>query len=170
MKHVFLFLLIVGFGILTRAQTQYEVYNDVNGKILKGVISRDLIVNDPSFNWFEQNLLGYMPDEEAVQALRAKRSSIELLVFGGTWNSDSRYFLPKFFKMTDLASFPQDRIKLVGLGPDQTAIGHLAEEMRIHSIPTLIILREGKEMGRVTVSQKSAGWERQIAVLLNALP
>ena len=169
MKHVFLFLLIVGFGILTRAQTQYEVYSDGDGKILKGLISKDLIVNDPSFGWFQENQAGFIPDKEAVKALIAKRTAVELLVFGGTWNGDTRYFLPKFFKMTDWASFPQDQIILVGLSPDKKAIGHLAEEMHITTLPTFIVLKEGKEVGRVTVSQKSAGWDKEIGDILKAV-
>ena len=167
MKHLFLFLLIVGFGILTRAQTQYEVYNDADGKILKGLISKDLILNDPSFGWFRENQSGFLPDREAIRALASKRKTVEILVFGGTWNQDTRFFLPKFFKMTDLASFPEDRITLVGLGRDKKDFGPLAEEMHILSLPTFIILKEGKEIGRVTVSQKSAGWEKEIAAILN---
>jgi hypothetical protein len=168
-KHIFLFLLIVGFGILTRAQTQYEVYTDANGKILKGVISKDLVANDPSFGWFRQNQIGYMPDAEAVQVLRSRKGEFELLVFGGTWNPDTRYFLPKFFKMTDLASIPQDQIILVGVGPDKKDLGHLAEDMHISSIPTIIVMKDGKELGRVTASQKSACWDKEIGDLVKTI-
>jgi hypothetical protein len=169
MKHIFLFLLIVGFGVLTHAQTQYEVYNDSDGKILKGIISKDLIINDPSFSWFQENQNGYTPDQEAVTALRAKKTSIELLVFGGTWNRDTRYFLPKFFKMTDAASFPQDRIILIGVDSDKKTIGQFAEQMHITSIPTFIVLKEGREVGRVTATQKSNRWDKEIASILKTV-
>jgi hypothetical protein len=170
MKHIFLFLLIVGFGILTRAQTLYEVYNGADGKILKGLITRDVIVNDPSFSWFQQYQDGYRPDKEAVKLLMVKRQDLELLVFGGTWNQDSRFFLPKFFKMTDMACFPQNQITLVCLDPDHHDLDHLAEIMHINTIPTCIVLKKGREIGRVTISQKSTGWDKAIADILNSRP
>jgi hypothetical protein len=168
MKHIFLFLLIVGFGALTHAQTQYEVDNDGDGKILKGIISKDLIINDPSFSWFQENQSGYTPDQESVNALQARRGSVELLVFAGTWNRDTRYILPKFFRLTEAAAFPEDRIILIGVA-NKKANSSFAEQMHITSIPTFIVLKEGREVGRVTVTSKSCRWDKQIEDILNSI-
>jgi hypothetical protein len=169
MKHILLFFLIVGFGILTHAQTQYEVYNDGHEKILKGKISKDLIAQDPAFGWYQENQAGYIPRQESVKALKAKKGIVELLIFGGTWNRETRYFLPKFFKMAEAASFPEDRILIVGLDPNKKSMDHLSEEMHITSVPTYIILRDGREVGRVTVSREADNWENKFCGILNSL-
>ena len=37
------------------AQSQYEVIKEGNSKILKGIITKELISNDSTFTWYKQN-------------------------------------------------------------------------------------------------------------------
>src|SRR5918993_1236585 len=82
------------------AQTQYEVSKDGKDKVLKGIISRELIAADTSFQWYKSNQAGYKPNQEAIDALKSKSDAIQLIVFGGTWCVDTKYILPKFFALT----------------------------------------------------------------------
>jgi hypothetical protein len=84
MKHVLLVVVIIGLGILTRAQKEYEVSTDSLGKMLKGLISRDMLENDTAFRWFHANQAGYAPDAETVAILKAKGPALRFVVFGGT--------------------------------------------------------------------------------------
>ncbi|MDR3717091.1 MAG: thioredoxin family protein [Puia sp.] len=166
MKHIFLIALIFGFGILTRAQTEYEVSGKGTDKILKGIISRDLLISDTSFSWWQPSQAGYTPNASAVAALKAKGSELQFVVFGGTWSGDTRAILPKFFAILDAASFPADQITLVGVDQDKKDIDHLTEEMHITKLPTFILLKDGKEWGRVEQSGRTGHWDQEIGELV----
>ena len=111
--------------------------------------------------------MGYIPDAGAVAALKAKGSLVELLVFGGTWCDDTKDILPKFFAITDAASFPENRITLVGVDHNKKAINNLSEAMNITNVPTFIILRDGKEVGRVVEYGKTGQWDKEIGEVIN---
>jgi len=167
MKHIFLIAIIIGLGILTRAQT-YEVLHDGNNKVLKGLISRDMLEGDTAFKWVHENRSGYTPDAEETALLKAKGSEVQFLVFGGTWSEDTKYILPKFFSLLDAASFPRDQVTLVGVDHDKKTTNHLSESMHITSIPTFIVLKDGQEVGRVVGSGRNESWEKEISELIAA--
>jgi thiol-disulfide isomerase/thioredoxin len=156
------------FGMVSFAQTQYEVTHDGQDKILKGIISRDLITSDTSFKWYKQNLAGYTPNEQATNALKAGSSTFELIIFGGTWCIDTKYILPKLYAITDAAVFPQDRITLIGVDRNKKTLSHLAEALGIINVPTIIVMKDGKEVGRVVEYGKTGVWDKELAEILKA--
>jgi thiol-disulfide isomerase/thioredoxin len=166
-KHIFLIAIIIGLGILTRAQT-YEVSNDGNNKILKGLISRDMLEGDTAFKWFHENQSGYTPDTEETAVLKAKGPQVQLLVFGGTWCDNTKYILPKFFSLLDAGSFPRDQVTLVGVDRNKKTANHLSELMHITSLPTFIVLKNGQEVGRVAVNDRNGGWDKEISDIIAA--
>lgn len=166
MKHIFLIALIFGFGILTRAQTEYEVSGNGTDKILKGIISRDLLSSDSSFGWWQSNQAGYTPDAEAVAALKEKNEKLQFLVFGGTWSAATQVLLPRFYSLLDAASFPSDQVTLVGVDHNKKDIDHLAEEMHVSKLPVFILLKDGKEWGRVEENGKTGHWDQEIGQLV----
>ena len=150
------------------AQTQYEVSNDGQDKILKGIINRELISNDTSFKWYKQNQAGYKPNEITLNVLKDKSSVLQLIVFGGTWCSDTKYILPKLFALTDAAAFSQDRVTLIGVDRNKKTISHLAEALGIINVPTIIVMKDGKEIGRVVEYGKTGVWDKELGEIINA--
>jgi thiol-disulfide isomerase/thioredoxin len=168
MKHIFLVALIIGIGVLTRAQAGYEVSGDGTGKVLKGLISRDLLTGDSAFKWFTENQAGYTPDPEVVAGLKAKGGQVQFLVFGGTWCDDTKYILPRFFSLLDAASIPEKQVTLVGVDQDKKSTNHLSEDMHITRIPTFIMLKDGKEVGRVVEYGRTGQWDQEIADIISS--
>ncbi|MHA4808352.1 thioredoxin family protein [Flavitalea flava] len=167
MKHIFLIAIIIGLGILTRAETEYEVSGNGSSKVLKGLISRDLLSGDTAFKWFSENQKGYTPPPGEVAVLAAKGIQVRFLVFGGTWSPDTRYLLPKFFSLLDAASIPGKQVTLIGVDRDKHAADHLAEDLHITRLPTFIVLKDGKEIGRVEELGKTGQWEKEIAGIVS---
>jgi Thioredoxin len=166
MKHIFLVALIVGLGFLTRAQKQYEVSNDGTNKILKGLISRDMLENDTAFKWFHRNQAGYTPDEETVSILKAKRPEVQFIVFGGTWCEDTQNLLPKFYALLDAAAIPDDQLQVIGVDHQKKSIDHLPEDMHLTNTPTFIVMKGGKEVGRVVEYGKNGRWDKEIGEIV----
>jgi thiol-disulfide isomerase/thioredoxin len=158
-------LLVSLFSI---AQTRYEVSTDGQDKILKGIITRDLIANDTSFKWYGQNLAGYKPNEGATNALKQKSNELQLIVFGGTWCSDTKYILPKLFALTDAASFSQDRVTLIGVDRNKKTLSHLCEALGVINVPTIIVMKEGKEVGRVVEYGKTGVWDKELGDIISS--
>lgn len=143
-------VLLICLYLQAYSQTQYEVLPDQKeGKILKGVISRDLLEKDTSFKWFAEGQKAYTPHELGVSAMKKYADSLELIVFMGTWCEDSHFVIPKMFFLLDKAGFAKDRVSLIGVDRDKKTISHLAEALNVRNVPTIIVMKNGKEAGRV---------------------
>lgn len=127
------------------AQQQYEVLEDKEeGKILKGVISRDLIEKDTSFHWFSENQKGYTPYPQAVAALK-KNTDLAFITFMGTWCHDSHFVIPRFFALLDSVHYPAEKITLIGTDRDKKALGQLTDSLNVINVPTIIVMKGGRD-------------------------
>ncbi len=152
------------------AQSQAEISRDGEGnKILKGFISKNDLVNDTAFSWWAENLKGYTPQSQAVAELK-KNQHIEFITFMGTWCSDSKFIVPKFYSLLDAAGFSQDRITLIGVDRDKKTLSHLAEALNIENVPTIIVMNNGKEIGRVVEYGKSGAFDKDLADIMASIP
>jgi len=66
------------------------------------------------------------------------------MMFMGTWCGDTRYEVPKFFKLLDEVEFNKDNLKNIAVNRGKKAPGELDEEYGIHRVPTIIFLKDGK--------------------------
>lgn len=149
------------------SQNQYEVLVERPGeKTFKGIISRELIETDTSFQWYAENLKGYKPNQRALEGMKKYADSIQLLVFMGTWCEDSHVVIPKFFSLLDMAGFPSSRLTLIGVDRDKKTLGHLAEALDVINVPTIIVLKNGKELGRVVEYGKYGLYDIELGEIL----
>ncbi len=149
MKKILIITLFTSFYFSVVAQSP-EISYDVHGnKIIKGFISKKELVTDTAFTWFAKNQSGYVPDLSALQALRAGKDSISIIAFGGTWCGDTKNILPKFYLLADAAGLSPDQITLIGVDHNKKTIQHLSEAFNITNVPTFIVMKNGKEVGRV---------------------
>jgi thiol-disulfide isomerase/thioredoxin len=166
MKRIFIIAIVIFSAQIAFAQT--EVSQDASGnKVLKGFMTKQELVTDTAFKWFAQNQQGYVPDQVALQSLRANKDSINVVAFGGTWCGDTKYILPKFFALTDAAGVSQDRITLLGVDHNKKTVHHLAEAFGVTNVPTIIIMKNGKEVGRVVEYGKTGLFDKDLGEILS---
>jgi thiol-disulfide isomerase/thioredoxin len=162
----FLVVLLVTAQV-SLAQTA-EVTTDASGnKVLKGFITKAQLVSDSSFAWFAKNIQGYTPYAQALEAFKANKDSIHILAFGGTWCDDTKYILPKFYALTEAAGFPQERITLLGVDHSKKTIQHLSETFNVDRVPTFIVLKGGKEIGRVVEWGKYGMFDKELGEIIS---
>ncbi len=132
--------------------TAYQtIYNNTKHETtLRGLIKRSLIESDTTFSWFKKNYALGKPDDSAVTAFKAHASDIKMIIFGGTWCEDTQNILPQFFKMADAAAYADSNVTLIGVDRSKTTIDNLSSAFHITKVPTFIIMKNGKEAGRVT--------------------
>lgn len=166
MKKLLTFLLFLPFAVAVSAQDT-QVTTESNGtKIIRGFYNKKDIVTDSAFAWYAENLKGYTPDQNALQALRLNKDSINIITFGGTWCGDTKNILPKFFALTDAAGFSQDRITHIGVDRSKKTIHHLAEAFNVINVPTIIVMKNGKEIGRVVEYGKYGVFDKELGEII----
>ncbi|MBO9681463.1 MAG: thioredoxin family protein [Flavisolibacter sp.] len=162
-------ILIAAFVIFSvqTASAQTEVTREADGtKIVKGFMTKQELATDSAFTWYAENQKGYTPDQNALQQLRANRDSINIVAFGGTWCGDTKYILPKFFVLADAAGLSPDRVTLLGVDRSKKTIQHLSEAFGITNVPTLIVMKNGKEVGRVVEYGRTGLFDKDLAEIL----
>lgn len=161
-------IVAIFFSALTVFAQAPEVMVESDGtKVLKGFVNKQLLTADPSFAWFAENQKGYTPNAVALQALKNSKDSLRFLVFGGTWCGDTKFVLPKFFALSDAAGVSQDRITLLGVDRSKKTIQHLSEAFNITNVPTIIVLKDGKEIGRVVEYGISGTFDKDLGDIIS---
>jgi hypothetical protein len=166
-KLYFLIASVLYAGSLLFSQTQFEVLPDKDGgKVLKGIISRDILEKDTAFKWFIDGQKGFTPQEAAVTGLKQHADSIELLVYMGTWCEDSHFVIPRFFSLLDKSGFPRNKVTLIGVDRDKKTLSHLSEALGVTNVPTIIVMKKGKEMGRVIEYGPDGLFDKELGLIL----
>lgn len=148
--------------------SQPEIIRESNGnKILKGFMTRNDIAADSSFPWYVQNQKNYIPDAGALAGLKAQKDSVYILAFGGTWCDDTKNILPKFYSLTESAGFSNDRITLIGVDRSKKTVNHLTETFNVLNVPTIIVFKNGREIGRVVEYGKYGLFDKELGEILN---
>lgn len=161
--------ILVMLSIASFSQTQYEVIADPKhpgSKILKGVINKDLIKKDSTFKWYASSQKAYaQPDTGIVRKFR-KDSSVQYIIFGGTWCEDTQFILPKFFTLQEKAGIADNRITFFGVDRQKQSFGNITSAMNITNVPTIIVMKNGKEVGRVVEYGKTGKWDKELSEIV----
>ncbi|MBL7741239.1 MAG: thioredoxin family protein [Chitinophagaceae bacterium] len=173
MKRIFITLLIaIVTGSPVLSQEQYEILPDASeGKLFKGVLSRELLEKDSSFynKWYAVNFKAYSPNADAVAGLKKHSDSLNLIVFMGTWCEDSHFIIPKLFHLLDAAGYSKDKISVIGTDRNKKTLGYLSESMNVTLVPTIIVMKKGKEAGRVVEYGKYGMFDKELAEIVNSI-
>ncbi len=152
------------------AQAQYEASQDEKHpevKIVRGLVNKYQIQNDTAFKWYGPNQGGYNPDTATLNAMARAKGKYQLIVFGGTWCEDTQFILPKFFKLQEKSGFPDEAITMFGVNRAKNSLGSIAKAFNITLVPTIIVMKDGKEIDRVVEYGKTGKWDKELAAILN---
>ena len=105
------------------------------------------------------------PDRAAARALATVPPGGEVLVVLGTWCGDSRREVSRFAKALELAGPVPFGVKWLGVDREKEAPGFDAKTLDIRFVPTFIVSRAGRELGRV-VESSPGGIETEVGALL----
>lgn len=145
----------------------YEVIPDAKEKkTLRGILTKDLITKDTAFGWYADNLKYFHPDSTVVQAIRLKADQIELVLFCGTWCHDSQQLLPKYLATLEAANFPEDKLTIIGVDRPKTTLGNLHKIFHLASVPTMIVMKDGKEVDRIVEYGKTALVDKELGEIV----
>ena len=145
----------------TNPTSRNNVYNteikDEHGvPQLLGECTRSGLEQAPYNSWFDKNYTDYHVDSATADRLRATLKGRRFRIFMGTWCGDSRREVPRIFKILDYCGIDSSAIQLVMVSAGDSTYkqspGHEERGMDIFRVPDLIVLGQGRELGRVVES------------------
>ncbi len=148
----------------------YEILPDAEEtKILKGFITPKIIKEDSSFTWYAQTAKYFRPNAEAVKVIAEKAYDFHIIIFMGTWCHDSQQIMPKYLATLEAAEFPDHRMVMIAVDRQKNAHANLQRPLNVVNVPTLLIMKDGKEMGRIVEFGNGERLDTQLAEIVGKL-
>ena len=97
------------------------------------------------------------------------KDKVQYVVFGGTWCEDTQFILPKFFKLQEQSGLSESRLSLYAVDRSKKTLGNIADAFKITNVPTIIVMKDGKEIGRVVEYGKTGKWDTELGQILSSL-
>jgi thiol-disulfide isomerase/thioredoxin len=172
MKSVITFLCCSIYCLTAFGQAQYEILKDEKHPeqhIMRGIINKYVVQNDSTYNWYNSSAGAYKADTATLNAFERAKAKVQFVVFGGTWCEDTQFILPKFFKLQEMAGVGDDRVSFFGVNRDKKTLANIADAFNVINVPTIIVMKDGKEAGRVVEYGKTGKWDKELADILNTL-
>lgn len=170
MKYIFSVLFAAILFNKGYAQNFESIKDRTGKKLLKGFVTDSLLLADTlNFGWFAEHEKVYTPADKIVNSFNRKKNSISFLIFLGTWCTDSQYIIPRFFKIVQQAQFGKERITLFALDRTKRDVANLAANFNISHVPTIIILKNGKELGRVIEYGTTGKFDEDLSNIIDAI-
>lgn len=155
-KAILLGALIFG-SIMLHAQYQsdFEEVRSANEAevIYKGSCTFDDIEKVPAFKLTEQSE-NYNPDESKIESLSEELNKYKLIVFLGTWCEDSHRLVPQLYRVLTDSGYPLEQLQIFALDRDKKGRNGEEKQYNITNVPTVIVLQDGNEKGRITETVK----------------
>jgi hypothetical protein len=160
---VLLLAFLVGCISYTKPNSKKVFKDGVN--ILYGQITRDDLFSEyPA--WYE-NYVDYVPDSIIVNTLSVPNPDLKIEIFMGTWCSDSRREVPRFFKTVDKSKFVQNnQIKIWAVDRNKSLDSGLTDERGVTIVSTFIFYRNDKEIGRLIEQPENENIEADILSII----
>ncbi|MDQ3073207.1 MAG: thioredoxin family protein [Bacteroidota bacterium] len=102
------------------------------------------------YPWFKPAYDAYEPNSVQIEELKKIKNDISVIAFGGEWCSDTREYLPLFYKVMEQAEVPAGKIRLVEVDTNKESADKSSKKYKIMRVPTFVLFYKGKEIGRVT--------------------
>lgn len=156
-------LAVLAFTLATSCATTPPPAKPEEKPVIVGETTRELVEAAPEWAKAEAEST---PDPEACKALAAVPRGAEVTVFLGTWCGDSRREVSRFWKAVDLAGADVPfAVHYIGVDRQKKEPSAPVTNNDIRYVPTFIVYREGREVGRI-VEESPHGIEKDLLALL----
>ena len=151
MKRQFNLILLFIFSLISFAQDYNTIITDDESEkaMLIGYSTREAF-NDTNFSdWWNEEYDIYEVDVETTEEIKSGFEDLEIKLVMGTWCSDSRREVPRFYKILDEMEYPSENISLINVNREKVGLADEVDGLEIHFVPTFIFYRNNEEIGRI---------------------
>ena len=163
---VIIFLQLIISCSTTLNQTVYDKQSKT--RMLVGLSNRGGLQQHPFSGWFNNEYGAYVFNNEAIQGIKNDSENLSIKLFMGTWCRDSRREVPRVYRILDAAGFDESRLTLINVNREKNSPGEEEVGLNIHHVPTVILYKNGNEIGRIIESPVQLLEEDMVAILNGA--
>ena len=153
---LFIFSLIFSLNTMHAQDFVRELDTKTDKVLLRGKITFQDIMNETSCKWFETGSTSYQPKQASIIQLGNIASDYRFVVFAGTWCSDTKDLLPKFYKVLIEAGIDIKSVEMYGVNRNKEALNIESTLYNITRVPTIIVMHQYREIGRIIESVNSS--------------
>lgn len=129
-----------------------------------GPLTKEAILK--GFPDWEAVAAAYNPNPACLQKLKAVQQPVRIEIFLGTWCSDSKNHVSAYFKILDMTDNPLIQTIYIGIPRDKAARPkYLPQAKNIEKLPTFLVYKDGKELGRIIETPVQSVEENLLAIL-----
>ncbi|RXQ94962.1 hypothetical protein EO244_07885 [Ancylomarina salipaludis] len=157
MKTQIIFFVLSFFSLAGMAQNlnQIKIDDRVEGEILCGQINLDGLKDSLCADWFKPEFEAYKIDTNLLSDLKKKNfSGLKMTLVLGTWCHDSHQQVPRLIKLLETMKFPMSKLEMFAMDTYKEALGIDLKSIDVKLVPTLIVYKGTKEIGRIVESPK----------------
>ena len=126
------------------------VQTERDGKMLLGRQMKMQFTKEPFSEWYNKEYDEYVYDAQLIKELQKNKiNSYEIIVFLGTWCTDTHRELPRLIKILEAAKYPENKIKLIAVNRKKETPDGEDVPYNIKRVPTIIVKKYGREVGRI---------------------
>jgi len=142
-------ILIAFIGILSACNAQQKITatKNQNGDLV-GIANKESFADDAYKQWFNANYDNYNADKVTISQLKRALKGHTIKGFMGTWCGDSKRETPRFYRVLDDANFDLKNVEMITVNRSKRTPDNLQEGLNIFKVPTFILYKDGKEVGR----------------------
>ncbi|WP_343658389.1 thioredoxin family protein [Chryseobacterium sp.] len=144
-----------------------EVETQKDGKMLLGNQLKEQFLKAPYSDWYVKEHDEYVLDQKAVSELKKEKiGSYDIIVFMGTWCEDSHRDFPRLMKILEAVNYPENKLSIIAVNRKKESPTGDESLYNLQKVPTIILKRYGKEVGRIVEMPTSGYIERDLAEIL----
>lgn len=122
--------------------------------VLLGKCTIDSLTKEPYSSWFQKAYNDYIPETSYTDQLKKiGTKDISVKIFFGSWCGDSKREVPRVMKTLNTIGLSSSSIQLIAVNDEDSVYkqspGHEEKGLEIYRVPTIIIQKAGKEIGRI---------------------
>lgn len=156
LKKIITFVSLIFWSTNGFAQYGFDVTKDEQSgqTMFVGRCTFDDLSDEKSFDWITLGSNEYNPESAITDQLKKSLPSCDIVIFMGTWCDDTHNLLPKLYK-TMLLSRCYTNYKMFAVDRNKKSKENEQTPYKIEHVPTIIVLRNGIELGRIVEMTKT---------------
>lgn len=144
-----------------------EVETTNDGKMLLGNQLKEQFLKAPYADWYVKEHDEYAMDQKAINDLKKdKINSYNITVFMGTWCEDSHRDFPRLMKILEEVKYPENKLTIIAVNRKKESPTGDEGRYNIQKVPTIIVEKYGKEIGRIIEMPTTGYIERDLVNIL----
>lgn len=144
-----------------------EVETQNDGKMLLGNQLKEQFLKAPYADWYVKEHDEYTLDQKAVSELKKEKiGSYDIIVFMGTWCEDSHRDFPRLMKILEAVNYPDSKLTIIAVNRKKESPTGDESLYNLQKVPTIILKRYGKEVGRIIEMPTTGYIERDLVQIL----